>query len=112
MVIGSNVTTVQRVSGYCLEQGAEVFPYYGIPKAEEVTLFAPEIWVICLPVPEDFLHHIRQPCILWSSQPMDVGLPLVYTRTELQASLHSESFRLKSTLRAQPSRLPGRDHQR
>jgi hypothetical protein len=26
MVIGSNVTTVQRISRYCLEHGADVFP--------------------------------------------------------------------------------------
>ena len=48
MVIGQNVATVQRVSRYCLDQGAEVFPYYGIPSDEEVTLFDPEVSVLCL----------------------------------------------------------------
>lgn len=87
MVIGSNVTTVQCVSRYCLEQGAEVFPYYGIPTDEEVTLFAPHIFVLCLPVPEDFRQQINQPYVLWSEQPMHTGIPLVYTAEELQVRL-------------------------
>lgn len=87
MVIGSNVTTVQCVSRYCLEQGAEVFPYYGIPTDEEVTLFAPHIFVLCLPVPEDFRQQINQPYVLWSEQPMHTGIPLVYTAEELEIRL-------------------------
>ncbi len=86
MVIGSSVTTVQRVSRYCLEQGAEVFPYYGTPTTEEIALFNPEVLVLCLPMPEDVLHQIDRPCILWSEQPSN-GLPLVYTRADLQARL-------------------------
>ena len=87
MVIGSSVTTVQRVSRYCLELDAEVFPYYGIPTDEEVSLFAPHIFVLCLPVPDDFRQQISQPYILWSEQRMDVGVPFVYNRTELEACL-------------------------
>lgn len=68
MVIGQDVATVQHVSRYCLEQGADVFPYYGVPNAEDVALFAPEVSVVCLPVPEDFLQQIAQPYILWSQQ--------------------------------------------
>jgi len=87
MVIGMNVITVQHVSRYCLAQGAEVFPYYGIPTTSEVTLFAPEVWVLCLPIPDDFQRQIRQPCILWSKQSIHIGLPVVYTTTELEARL-------------------------
>lgn len=87
MVIGNNVTTVQRVSRYCLEQGVEVFPYYGIPTDEEVTLFAPNVSVLCLPVPDDFQPQTGQPCILWSEKPLYTWLPLVSTPTELEARL-------------------------
>ena len=88
MVIGSSVTTVQRVSRYCLDLDAEVFPYYGSPTYEEVSLFAPHIFVLCLPVPDDFRQQISQPYILWSEQPIDVGVPFVCTRTELKTCLH------------------------
>lgn len=91
MIIGSNVTTVQRVSHYCLEQSAEVFPYYGTPTEEEVALFVPHIFVLCLPVPDDFRQQLSQPYILWSEQPVDIGEPLVYTRTELVARLQELS---------------------
>ena len=87
MVVGSNVTTVQLISTYCLEQGVEVFPYYGIPTKDEVALFAPQTVVLCIPVPEDFQRQIVQPYILWSEQPVDIGKPLVCTRTELEARL-------------------------
>ena len=86
-VIGSNVTTVQCVSRYCLNQGAEVFPYYGTPKEEEVALFAPDFFVLCLPVPEDFRSQITQPYVLWSEQLMHIGIPLVYTAEELEVRL-------------------------
>lgn len=86
MVIGSKITTVQRVSRHCLEQGADVFPYYGIPTNEEVSLFAPEIVVLCLPVTENFQRQIEQPYILWSEKSTN-GLPLVSTPTELQSRL-------------------------
>ncbi len=93
MVIGSNVTTVQCVSRYCLEQGAEVFPYYGTPTDDEVTLFIPHIFILCLPVPENFRQQINQPYILWSEQPMHIGIPSVYTAEELE-------FRLQEVLHA------------
>jgi|GEM_PF-2568212 len=89
MVIGQNVATVQRISRYCLEQGAEVFPYYGIPTIEDVTLFEPEISIVCLPLPESFLCQITQPYILWSEKHMEMDLPLVSTQQELKASLHA-----------------------
>lgn len=111
MVIGSNVTTVQRVSRYCLEQGAEVFPYYGTPIDEEVTLFAPDISVLCPPLPKGFRHQINQRYVLWSEQPMNDRLPLVASRTELHAYLQ-QCLGIKSALRAQPPLLPERDHQR
>ena len=87
MVIGSNVTTVQCVSRYCLDQGTEVFPYYGTPTDDEMTLFAPHIFVLCLPVPEYFWQQINQPYILWSEQSMHIGIPLVYTAQELEVRL-------------------------
>ncbi len=87
MVIGSNVTTVQRVSRYCLKHDAEVFPYYGIPTDEEVTLFAPHVLVLCLPICEDFQRQVLQPYILWSEQSMDGELPSVSTSIELYACL-------------------------
>lgn len=88
MVIGQDVATVQRVSRYCLEQGADVFPYYGIPNAEDVALFAPEVSLVCLPVPEDFLQQIAQPYILWSEQQITQEFPLISTPNELEISLH------------------------
>ncbi len=87
MVVGCNVMTVQRVSRYCLKLGAKVFPSYGLPTAEEVTLFTPEVSVLCLPVPESFLRQISQPYILWSEHPLNIGLPLVYSYTELEAHI-------------------------
>lgn len=86
MVIGSNVTTVQRVSSYCLKQSSEVLPYYGIPSNEEITLFAPEVLVLCLPIANDFCYQIH-PYILWSEQFIDKELPSATTPTELYARL-------------------------
>jgi len=124
MVIGSNVATVQRVSRYCLEQGAEVLPYYGIPTDEEVTLFAPDVSVLCLPICENFRPQIGQPYIFWSEQSINIsniesetlllpklkssfwrglideGLPLVATPTELYSSLQA-AYQVKSTLHEQ-----------
>jgi len=74
MVIGSNVTTVQRVSSYYLKQQAEVFPYYGIPMDEEVALFDPDVLVLCQPIPADFQRQINRPYILWPEQLMDEKL--------------------------------------
>lgn len=88
MVIGSNVATVQRVSSYCLKQNAEVFPYYGLPKDEEVALFTPHVLVLCLPINENLVcKSILIPYILWSEQPMNEGLPSVTTPTELYVRL-------------------------
>lgn len=83
MVIGSNVTTVQRVSSYCLKHNFEVFPYYGIPLVEEMALFDPQALVLCLPIPDDFLSQILQPYIFWSEQPLEEKLLSVSTPTEL-----------------------------
>ncbi|WZF19423.1 hypothetical protein WKK05_08825 [Nostoc sp. UHCC 0302] len=87
MVIGNNVTTVQRVSNYCLKQDAEVFPYYYIPTLEEITLFAPHVLILCLPISNKFQHEVPQPYILWSEQPMNDRPPLATTFTELSACL-------------------------
>lgn len=88
MVIGSDVATVQRVSIYCLQQNAEVFPYYGLPMDEEITLFAPHIWVLCLPITEGLNYQsILQPYILWSEQSKNEELPSVNTPTKLYARL-------------------------
>jgi hypothetical protein len=87
MVIGNNVTTVQCVSSYCLKHNFEVFPYYGIPVVEEITLFAPQALVLCLPLPDDFHLQMLAPCIFWSQQPIEEKVPLVSTPTELYASL-------------------------
>lgn len=89
MVIGQDVATVQRVSRYCLEQGADVFPYYGIPNPEDVSLFEPEISVVCLPVSEDFLQQIAQPYMLWSEQQITQDFPLVSTLTPTEISLQN-----------------------
>jgi hypothetical protein len=121
MVIGNHVVTVQRVSRYCLEQGAVVLPYYGIPSDEDVTLFAPDVSVLCLPIPENFQRQIGQCYILWSEQSIDIskresetlllpklklsfctglieeGLPWVATPTELHDHLQA-AYQLKSTL--------------
>jgi hypothetical protein len=66
MIVGRKVTTVQDLSRYCLLQGIEILPYYGFPTLEEVTLFSPDLLIICLPAPEDFLVQIDRPSILWS----------------------------------------------
>ena len=87
MVIGQDVITVQRVSRYCLAQGAEVFPYYGIPTLEEINLFDPEISVLCVPLPKSFLYNLNQRYILWSEEPTLIDLPLVSSQRELENCL-------------------------
>lgn len=87
MVIGQDVLTVQLVSRYCLEQGAEVFPYYGVPTLEDVTLFDPEISILCLPLPKSFLCNINRQYIIWSEQPINLNLPSVSSKKELASSL-------------------------
>ena len=89
MIIGNNVNAVQRVSRYCLEHGTEVFPYYEIPKAEEVTLFAPEVLILCYPVTDIALSELGRPCIVWSEQPIATDLPLASTATQLEAQLQA-----------------------
>jgi hypothetical protein len=113
---------VQHVSRYCLEQCAEVLPYYGIPTDDEVILFAPDVSVLCLPIPENFRPQIGQPYILWSKQFINISnvefeplllsklkssfsrgvvdeeLPLVATTpTELYTCLQA-AYKLKSSL--------------
>lgn len=113
MVIGQDVLTVQRVSRYCLEQGAEVFPYYGTPGIEEVILFDPELLVLCLPLPESFMYKLDQPYILWSEQPIVNNLTVVSTQRELESSLHLTLYQqAKLSLHVQLSPQPERDRQR
>ena len=89
MIIGNNVNAVQRVCHYCLKHGTEVFPYYEIPKAEEVALFAPEVLILCYPVTETALPQLGHPCILWSEQPISTHLPWASTATQLEAQLQA-----------------------
>ena len=89
MIIGNNVNAVQRVSRYCLKHGTEVFPYYEIPKAEELTLFAPEVLILCYPVMATALLQHGRPCIVWSEQPISTNLPLASTATQLEAQLEA-----------------------
>ncbi|MBW4563873.1 MAG: hypothetical protein KME32_22570 [Mojavia pulchra JT2-VF2] len=88
MIIGSNVTTVQRVSSYCLKKTPYIFPYYGVPTDEEMNLFAPNIIVLCLPLPENFQHQICQPYILWSEDLTLEGQSFVNSPTDLYDLLH------------------------
>ena len=89
MVIGSQITTVQRVSSYCLKHNFEVFPYYGIPLVEDITLFDPHALVLCLPIHDNFLSQIPQPYIFWSEQPLEEKLLSVCTPTELYLHLQN-----------------------
>ncbi|BAY91997.1 MULTISPECIES: hypothetical protein [unclassified Tolypothrix] len=87
MVIGSKVTTVQRVSRYCMTKDLEVFPYYGVPLNEEITLFNPHVFVLCQPLPEGFVSCIDQPYILWSEQTVDGDRTNVKSPSELSIRL-------------------------
>ena len=87
MIIGNHVTTVQRVSGYCLKHNFEVFPYYGIPIVEEINLFSPHALVLCLPIPDNFQSQIIQPHIFWTEEIIDSKLLSVSTPKELYAYL-------------------------
>lgn len=87
MVIGNNVTTVQRVSSYCLGHNFEVLPYYGVPLAEEISLFTPHAMVLCLPIPDDFHFHLLQPCVFWAENSLERKLPIVSAPTELYLHL-------------------------
>ncbi|BAY33491.1 hypothetical protein NIES2107_53870 [Nostoc carneum NIES-2107] len=86
MVIGKNITTVQRVSRYCMKKDLEVFPYYGVPLNEEINLFNPHVFVLCQPLPEGFVSCINQPYILWSEQ-IDGDRTLVLSPSELSIRL-------------------------
>lgn len=87
MIVGKNVTTVQRVSRYCLKQGIEVLPYYGVPTAEEISLFSPDVLIVCLPVLDNFFLQIDQPFILWSEPSINVKLPVASSCIELKTLL-------------------------
>ncbi len=84
LIFGRSVTTVQRVSRYCLKQGIEILPYYGIPTVEEVNLFTPDLVILCLPAPENFLLQIDRPFILWSEPSVNVKLPVASSCIELK----------------------------
>ncbi|MES1025465.1 hypothetical protein ABN584_21440 [Gloeocapsa sp. BRSZ] len=81
IVIGTSVVSVQQVSGYCLQWGAEVLPYYGIPNEEEICLFKPHIWVLCLPIPQNLHLPTDAVLIIWE-EPSTV-LQAISTRAEL-----------------------------
>ncbi|WP_146087199.1 hypothetical protein [Chroococcidiopsis sp. TS-821] len=90
MVVGTNITTVQEVSSYCLESQAEVLPYYGTPSKEEVDLFKPQIWVICLPIPQNLQLPTNAHLILWEEPP--AVLQAVSNRAELLTCLEQLSL--------------------
>jgi hypothetical protein len=92
MVLGTDVQTVQTVSRYCLGQGVEVLPYYGVPTGEEITLFDPKLFVLCTPLPDFFLKHLNGPCIVWSSQAIAADLPRVSNRGDLEQWVHQYKF--------------------
>lgn len=81
IVVGTNVITVQQVSSYCLETRAEVLPYYGLPSEEEIYLFDPDIWVMCLPIPPNLQLPTNAHLIIWEEPP--AVLQAVSSRVEL-----------------------------
>ena len=87
MILGRLVTTVQRVSRYCLKQMVEVLPYYGVPSAEEISLFDPDILIICLPAPEQLYLQTDKPFILWSELEANIKLPVASNPAELAQML-------------------------
>lgn len=87
MILGRLVATVQRVSRYCLEQMVEVLPYYGVPTGEEMTLFDPDILIICLPAPEQLYLQTDKPFILWSELEANCQMPIVSNPAELAKML-------------------------
>lgn len=89
VVIGESVLEVQRVSRCCLKQGIEVFPYYGFPTNEEISLFSPHLVIICSPMVEITYPQIDFSYILWSEQPISSEIPVISNMTELQELLQA-----------------------
>lgn len=87
MIVGQDVPMVQRLSRYCLELGAEVFPYYGTPTDEEVMLFNPEVSIFCIPASQEGWNRFDHPYILWSETCLVMDLPYVSTLSDLGQSL-------------------------
>ena len=91
MVVGETVAIVQLVSRYCLAQGADVLPFYGLPDAAAIVLFDPHVLVLCLPVASEFLAQIAHPYLLWETLPLDAiaGGESVSTPTALAHQLQA-----------------------
>lgn len=87
VVIGESVLEVQRVSRCCLKQGIEVFPYYGFPTNEEISLFSPHLVTVCSPMVEITYPQIDFSYTLWSEQPISSELTAISNMTELQELL-------------------------
>jgi hypothetical protein len=65
MVVGESVEVVQQVSRFCLTQGTDVLPFYGLPDEAAIALFDPHVVVLCLPLAASFLTQIDRPYLLW-----------------------------------------------
>jgi hypothetical protein len=65
MVVGESVEVVQQVSRFCLTQGSDVLPFYGLPDEAAIALFDPHVVVLCLPLAASFLTQIDRPYLLW-----------------------------------------------
>lgn len=89
VVIGESVLEVQRISRCCLAHGIEVFPYYGVPSEEEISLFSPHLAIVCSPLLKVIYPQINGTYILWSEQPIDSELPVISNMTELQKLLQN-----------------------
>jgi hypothetical protein len=70
----------------------EVFPYYGIALAEEITLFAPYALLLCLPISDNFQSQILQNYTFWSEQSLTENLLLDFTLPQL--NIHLKKFLL------------------
>ncbi|KJH73178.1 hypothetical protein [Aliterella atlantica] len=88
VVIGESVLEVQRVSRCCLAQGIEVFPYYGVPSPEEISLFSPHLTILCS-LPNSNYPQIDSACVVWSEQPINSHLHVISNMTELYNMLQS-----------------------
>lgn len=89
MVIGESVLDVQRLSRCCLAQGIEVFPYYGVPSSEEISLFSPHLAILCSPLSNSAYPQIDVTCILWSEKPVNSHLLVISNITELDKLLQN-----------------------